>query len=145
MTGKVPVPDGWNCEMDTNARIDLIIQCVRSKKYVPFAESCVPYLGLRFIDNLIRAACDMDKAPAHRARLVDLIGTLQFPLNLQQILTLTQHRACKCKSVSEAIEKLPVAASMPGSPAIPLHAGTLIEMSKLRPRKKLRGSKNRDG
>lgn len=148
MKTKVPIPPGWESDLDPDARIEMLIECLSEEKYVPLAEMTLPYLGRAFVDILVKATCDMAKTPNHRARLIHLIDKLGFGLDLDQIWKLVRHRACKCPTVTAAIEDLVVVVKYGGLPPIPCRGGTFVEMAKhggsKRSRKnpKRKGSKN---
>ena len=92
MMNSIVIPPGWESDMDSVARLDFLIHCVRHKKHVPFASKCFEHLGPDLIGLLVQEITDSNKSPMHRARLVETIGVTGGSLTLLQSASLVAPR-----------------------------------------------------
>ena len=101
----ITAPPGWS-DLDDSERLGALINCVRTRKHVTFASKCFEHLGPASIEFLVQEIIDAKKSPAHRARLVEMIGVTGGSLSIRQAGTLVNHQLCRGKTVRRSVIRL---------------------------------------
>ena len=126
------VPDALTKDISPADCIELIIDCVRYKKYLAWAECCVRYLGPEFGRLFINEVRTTTKSPTHRSRLIDLMAVAGVTLTPLEVTTLVNDRACKCKTVRDALTRLLAKRGLDGHPIGQARAAGLLSALELK-------------